>query len=88
MIDQETRKLALQTFRDILNAPDSKAADRLRAAEGVLKLEQDEKDKGLSDVLDASDAELLERARGGRPKPSNGGEGPANGPPDPDDPAQ
>lgn len=64
MIDQETRRLALQTFKDILNDESSKAADRLRAAEGVLKLEQEEKDKGLGDVLDATDEELLERARG------------------------
>lgn len=71
MIDQETRKLALQTFRDILNAGDSKAADRLRAAEGVMRLEAEEKDKGLTDMLDASDEELLERARGKGPPTQN-----------------
>lgn len=65
MIDQETRRLALQTFKDVLEDPNSKAADRLRAAEGVMKLEMEEKDKGLSDVLDAPDEELLEIARGG-----------------------
>jgi len=64
MIDQETRRQALQTFKDILADQSSKAADRLRAAEGILKLDQDEKDKGLSDVLDATDEELLNRARG------------------------
>lgn len=64
MIDQETRALALQTFRTILNDAGAKAADKLRAAEGVLKLDQEEKDKGLGDVLDASDEELLLRARG------------------------
>ena len=72
MIDQETRRLALQTFKDVLTDPDSKAADRLRAAEGVMKLEQDEKDKGLSDVLDADDEELLKRARGTHGKTENG----------------
>lgn len=81
MIDQETRRLALQTFKDILNDVDSKASDRLRAAEGVLKLEQDEKDKGLSDVLDTSDEELLERARGTHGKTGNGA-------PETDNPAQ
>jgi hypothetical protein len=69
MIDQETRELALQTFKNILNAVDAKPADKLRAAEGVLKLEQEERDKGLSDVLDASDEELLRRARGKAPEP-------------------
>ena len=64
MIDQETRRLALQTFRDVLNSTSAKAADKLRAAEGVLKLEAEEKDQGLSDVLDANDEELLNRARG------------------------
>lgn len=69
MIDQETRELALQTFKDILTDNNSKSADRLRAAEGVLKLDQEEKDKGLSDVLDANDEELLKRARGEYEKP-------------------
>ena len=81
MIDQETRRLALQTFKDVLSSPDSKPADRLRAAEGVMKLELEEKDKGLSDVLDASDEELLERARGKHPDTSKG-------PPDDGNPAQ
>ena len=71
MIDQETRRLALQTFRDILTAPDAKAVDRLRAAEGVMKLEAEEKDRGLSDVLDADDEELLKRARGTHEKTEN-----------------
>lgn len=71
MIDQETRRLALQTFRDILSDPASKAADRLRAAEGVLKLDQEEKDQGLSELLDANDEELLKRARGTYNKPEN-----------------
>jgi hypothetical protein len=71
MIDQETRILALQTFKDILNDIGSKPADRLRAAEGVLKLEQEEKDKGMGDVLDASDEELLKRARGKPPENEN-----------------
>lgn len=72
MIDQETRRLAQQTFADILKDPNSKPADRLRAAEGVMKLEQEAKDKGLSDVLDASDEELLERARGKHSSTQNG----------------
>jgi hypothetical protein len=71
MIDQETRELALRTFKNILEDQNSKPADRLRAAEGVLKLEQEERDKGMGDVLDASDEELLNRARGGGPKPQN-----------------
>ncbi len=64
MIDQETRKAALRTFKEIIDDPGAKAADRIRAAEGILKLDSDEKDKGLSNVLDASDEELLEMARG------------------------
>ena len=71
MIDQETRRLALQTFKDILVNTGSKPADRLSAAKGILKLEQDEKDKGLSDVLDADDEELLNRARGIHGKTEN-----------------
>jgi hypothetical protein len=71
MIDQETRALALQTFRIILQDANSKPADRLRAAEGVLKLDQEEKDQGLSDVLDATDEELLNRARGTHGKTKN-----------------
>ena len=71
MIDQETRRLALQTFRDVLNSTSAKAADKLRAAEGVLKLEAEEKDQGLSDVLDANDEELLNRARGTHDKTEN-----------------
>ena len=71
MIDQETRRLALQTFRDVLTNPSAKAADKLRAAEGVLKLEAEEKDQGLSDVLDANDEELLNRARGTHDKNEN-----------------
>ena len=81
MIDQETRELALQTFKNILNDESSKPTDRLRAAEGVLKLDQEEKDKGLGNILDANDEELLERARGTYAKPKIGQ-------PDPDDPAQ
>lgn len=64
MIDQETKRLALQTFKDVLQDGSAKPADRLRAAEGVMKLQQDEADKGMGDVLDASDEELLARARG------------------------
>ena len=72
MIDQETRRQALQTFKDILGDPNGKAVDKLRAAEGILKLDQEEKDKGISNILDASDEELLERARGNSPKTENG----------------
>jgi len=64
MIDQETRKLALDTFRTVLRDQNAKATDKIRAAEGILKLDADEKDKGLGNVLDASDEELLARARG------------------------
>ena len=46
-----------------------------------MKLEQEEKDKGLGNILDADDAELLERARGTFVKPTIGQR-------DPDDPAQ
>lgn len=71
MIDQETRRQALQTFKDILSDTQSKPADRLRAAEGILKLDQEEKDKGMGDALDANDEELLERARGNYVKNEN-----------------
>lgn len=64
MIDDATRNLALETFRTILKDPGAKPVDQLRAAEGVLKLDQEQKDRGLGDVLDASDEELLLRARG------------------------
>lgn len=71
MIDQETRALALKTFKDVLNDTQAKATDRLRAAEGIFKLEAEQKDQGLSDILDADDAELLERARGIHGKTGN-----------------
>lgn len=64
MIDQETRDLALQTFRDVLTAPDSKPADRLRAAEAIARMDVSEKETGKGSDLDASDEELLKRARG------------------------
>lgn len=64
MIDQETRDLALKTFRDTLTDPSAKSADKLRAAEGIMRLEAEQRDEGLADTLDASDEELLNRARG------------------------
>jgi len=68
MIDQETRALALKAFRDTLTDANAKAADKLRAAEGIMRLEAEQKDLGLSETLDASDEELLKMARGEGPK--------------------
>lgn len=67
MIDQETRQKALRTFKDILDDQNAKPTDKLRAAEAIVRLESEEADHGLTDQLDASDAELLKIARGETP---------------------
>ena len=66
------RDLALKAFRDTLTDANAKSTDKLRAAEGVLRLEQEEKDQGRGELLDASDEELLKTARGEPPAPENG----------------
>jgi hypothetical protein len=70
-MDQEMRELALKAFRDTLTDANAKSTDKLRAAEGVLRLEQEERDLGRSELLDASDEELLKRARGESPDDGN-----------------
>jgi hypothetical protein len=70
-MDQEMRELALKAFRDTLTDANAKSTDKLRAAEGVLRLEQEERDLGRSELLDASDEELLKRARGEPPDDGN-----------------
>lgn len=68
MIDQETRDLALKTFRDTLNDPLAKPSDKLRAAEAIARMEVSEREDGRLTDLDAADHDLLRIARGGDPK--------------------
>lgn len=73
MIDQETRELALRTFREVLNDPGAKATDKLRAAEAIARMEVSERDEGLLTDLDAADHELLRIAKGGQSTPNRTG---------------
>ena len=66
----ELRRDALQAVRDVLGAPDAKAADRLRAAEVVAKLEATATARG--GVHELSDQELLAIARGTGGTPRKG----------------
>ena len=66
----DLRRDALQAVRDVLGAPDAKAADRLRAAEVVAKLEATATARG--GVHELSDQELLAIARGTGGTPRKG----------------
>ena len=71
---ESDKQLALRALREALAAPDARPAERVRAAEALLRAEADSLALA-ADVLDATDAELLAIARG-----EEGGTPPERGP--------
>lgn len=72
----DDRQLALSALRDALRDSDAKPAERVRAAEALLRAQADNLAEA-ADMLDATDAELLAIARG-----ETGGTPPNRGPSD------
>ena len=73
---ESDRQLALRALRDALTSGDAKPAERVRAAEALLRAEADNLAE-TADFLAATDAELLAIARG-----EEGGTPPERGPGD------
>lgn len=64
---ESDKELALRALREALQDPATKPADRLRAAEAMLRAERDGPGGEGADVLALDDASLLLIAKGGTP---------------------
>lgn len=73
---ESDRQLAMRALRDALRDADATPAERVRAAEALLRAQAEELDE-TADFLAATDAELLALARG-----ETGGTPPERGPSD------
>jgi len=74
-MDESDKQLALRTLREALQDPATRPADRLRAAEAILRADSASPD-ATADTDELSDQALLLIARGGGTPPERGPNGP------------